>query len=170
MKTEDLTSIFRKYYEAPKTIDIHLQKILLLITASKLIKNNIKLINTNPKFYPFLETLEESAPLSFLPSSVLLFLSNIIVPGNELKLAAIGQAIIQAFRPRKISSPLQIGLAIQMHHHYRSRHVINTLNRLGFCSNYNEVLKFERNAAVTKDKFTQIDVQRKFLSNEDINR
>ena len=67
MKTEDLTSIFRKYYEAPKTIDIHLQKILLLITASKLIKNNIKLINTNPKFYPFLETLEESAPLSFLP-------------------------------------------------------------------------------------------------------
>ena len=102
-----------------------------------------------------------------------------------------------------------------MHHHYRSRHVIDTLNRLGFGSSYNEVIKFERNActnvkkspngqiteestlhfvadnidhntstlngdntmygmgiivAVTKGKFTQIDVQRKLISNEDINR
>ena len=99
-----------------------------------------------------------------------------------------------------------------MHHHYRSRHVIDTLNRLGFCSSYNEVLKFKRNvcmnveksltgqitkertlhfvadnvehntctlnggnkmhgmkiiAAVTKGKFTKIDVQRKLISNED---
>ena len=59
---------------------------------------------------------------------------------------------MQASRPQKILSPLQISLAIQMHHHYRSRHVIDTLNRLGFCSSYNEVLKFKRNACMNIEK------------------
>ena len=84
-------TILRKYYEAPKDIGIDLQKILLLTAAATFIKADIKLIYTDPKCYPSLETLEQSAALSFLPSSLLLFLYNIIVPGNELKLAAIGQ-------------------------------------------------------------------------------
>ena len=115
---------------------------------------------------------------------------------------------MQAARPQKMLSPLQISLALQMHHHYPSMHVVDTLNRLRFWSNYIEVLKFERNAcmnversqtgqiaeestlhfiadnvdyntctlngdntmhgmgiiaATTKDKFTQTDVQRKFI-------
>ena len=47
-----VNTILRKYFEAPKDIDIHLQKIFLLATAAKLIKTGIKLINTNPKFNP----------------------------------------------------------------------------------------------------------------------
>ena len=55
-----VNTILRKYYKAPKDIDIHLQKILLLTTAAKLINTDIKLINTDPKFYLFLETLEQN--------------------------------------------------------------------------------------------------------------
>ena len=85
-------TIIKKYYKAAKDIDIHLQKVLLLITVAKLIKTDIKLINTNPNLYPSLETLEHGASFSFLSSSLHLFISNIIVIGNELKFAAIGQS------------------------------------------------------------------------------
>ena len=47
-----VNTILRKNFEASKDIDIHLQKIFLLATAVKRIKTGIKLINTNPKFYP----------------------------------------------------------------------------------------------------------------------
>ena len=66
------------------------------------------------------------------------------------KIASIGQAIIQAARPRVLIAPLQIGLAVQMHHHYGSKFLIDSLNSHGFCSSYTEVTKFEMSAAQTK--------------------
>ena len=106
MLKSSVNTILRKYYEARKYIDINLQKILLLTTAVKLIKTEFKLINTNPKFYTFLKNLEQSTTPCFFPFSLHLFLHDIIVPGNEQKLAAIGLSIMQAARPRKILSPL----------------------------------------------------------------
>ena len=57
---------------------------------------------------------------------------------------------MQAARPRKILSPFQICLAVQMQHYNRSGNVIDTLNRLGVCSSCNEVL--ERNACMNVEK------------------
>ena len=74
-----------------------------------------------------------------------------IVLSNKLKLAAVGKSIMQAARPRKILSPFQFRLAVQMQHHNRSGNVIDTLNRLGFSSSSNEV--FERNACMNGEKF-----------------
>ena len=67
---------------------------------------------------------------------------------EDRKVAAIGQAIVQATKPTKIISPLQIGLGTQMHLLFRSRFLIDTLNRLGFCSPYSEIEEFERNAVL----------------------
>ena len=67
---------------------------------------------------------------------------------KDIKVAAIGQAIVQATKPTKIISPLQIGLGIQIHLLFRSRFLIDTLNRLGFCSSYRGIEEFERNAAL----------------------
>ena len=47
-------------------------------------------------------------------------------------------------------APLQIGLAVQMHHHYGSKFLIDSFNRRGFCSSYTEVKKFEMSAVQTK--------------------
>src|SRR6218665_1770922 len=41
----------------------------------------------------------------------------------------------------------QVGLAVQMHHHFRSRFLIDTLFATGYCSSYCAVLRFEENAA-----------------------
>lgn len=66
---------------------------------------------------------------------------------EDRKVAAIGQAIVQAARPRSTLAPLQIGLAIQTHHMYRSRLLLDTLHNMGFAASFKEVLRFEKNAA-----------------------
>ena len=65
----------------------------------------------------------------------------------ETKVAAVGHAIAQAVRPRSIVAPLQIGLAIQAHHVFRSRFLVDVLHAMGFASSYREVVRFEKNAA-----------------------
>ena len=66
-----------------------------------------------------------------------------------MKIAPIGQAIMQAARPRVLLAPLQFGLGVQMHHHFGSRFLIDALHCHGFCCAYNEVQQFEWNAALS---------------------
>ena len=65
-------------------------------------------------------------------------------------MSSIGQAIMQASRPRSLIAPLQLGLAVQLHHNFGSRFLLDELNHLGFCSSYSEVQKFESSAAISQ--------------------
>ena len=56
-----------------------------------------------------------------------------------MRVASLGQAIIQAARPRAVMAPLQLGHAVQVHHRFGSRGLVETLHRLGFCVPYSEV-------------------------------
>ena len=47
-------------------------------------------------------------------------------------------------------APLQLGLAVQMHHHFASRFLVDTLSSHGFCSSYTTVQKYARSAAATQ--------------------
>lgn len=86
----------------------------------------------------------------FVPNMLSDLLSGVTkLQKQNLKVVAIGQAIVQATRPRATIAPIQIGLGIQMHHHFQSKHLIQTLNKLGFCSSYTEVLKFKLCAAAS---------------------
>ena len=67
---------------------------------------------------------------------------------TEMKTAAIGQSVVQAVCPRAVVAQLQIGLAVQLHQHFRSKYLIESLNNLSYCSSYNEALRFECNAAL----------------------
>ena len=97
-----------------------------------------------------LSSVEEA--VSFLPESLQLMLSTLFTfKGEQVKLASLGQAIMQATRSRAILAPLQVGLGIQFHHHFASKFLIDSLNKHGFCCSYSEVIKFERNAAVTQE-------------------
>ena len=62
----------------------------------------------------------------------------------DVKISAIGQSIVQASRPRAVLCPLQIGLAVQMHHHFQSKYLIDIL--LVFLLLIRRF--FERNAAI----------------------
>ena len=67
-----------------------------------------------------------------------------------VKVSFIGQAIMQQVKPRVFLAPLQIGVAVQIHHQFALQFLNDSLNVMGFASSYSEVSKFERNTAVMK--------------------
>lgn len=80
-----------------------------------------------------------------------------------MKLASVGQAIMQAARPRVLLAPLQFGLAQEMHDQFGSRFLVDTLNKHGFCSSYSEVQKFDRSAALVHGVETLSPVENEFV-------
>ncbi len=98
--------------------------------------------------YPSSDDLNLDSALLFIPTSLRTALEILFVDKDaRCKVAAVGQAIVQAVCPRSIIAPLQIGLAVQIHHLYRSSLIVDTLHEMGFCSSYTEVMRFEKNAA-----------------------
>ena len=119
-----------------------------------------KSLETSNTAYPTCEEMaSEDACIDFLPETLRVLLEQLIVgkPYNysryslslntfsflELaaknKIASVGQAIVQAVHPRVLLAPLQIGLAVQLHHHYASRFLVDSLHHLGFCCSYQQV-------------------------------
>ena len=47
------------------------------------------------------------------------------------KVTSIGQAIVPAICPRVVIMALQLRLAVEIHHHFASRYLIDTLNDRG---------------------------------------
>ena len=86
--------------------------------------------------------------MEFLPESLCTLLHILFPTNSSIKVASLGQAIIQATRPRVLLSPLQLGLGVELHHHFSSRFLIDSLNTYGFCCSYSEVQCFERSASV----------------------
>ena len=141
------SAILHEFHSQQKEVDLDSEKLSIIRIASRLIKNDIKLLQTSSEVYPSIET-EAEKNVDFLPATLKIFLEGILVGKDNVKLASIGQAIVQAARPRVILAPLQVGLAVQLHHNFASRFLIDTLHRHGFCSSYQEVQMFNQNAAL----------------------
>jgi len=56
--------------------------------------------------------------------------------------SAINQALIAACRPRSLLSSIQIGTAVYMQRKYGSRHPIDIIATMGFCSPYQELHQY----------------------------
>ena len=145
-------SIISEFYKQPKVDDFEVEKARIVKTAVKLITSDIKNLNASNTTYPCSgEMSSVDQALEFIPKLLQIFLENIFVgKDTSLKLASIGQAIIEAARPKAVIAPLQLGLGIQMHHHFASKFLIDSLSSHGFCSPYTVVQKYERSAAVNQ--------------------
>jgi len=146
---ERSSKILRDYFNMPNAEDEEGQKRAIIETAAKFIKSDIKtMIAPLKDEYPKATDIELESALAYIPPSLRCLLQNLLVGKNtHQKEASIGQAIIQAVRPRAVISALQLGLAVQMHQHFRSRFLIDILSAMGYCSSYTEVQRFEENAA-----------------------
>ena len=141
-------TILQEFHVKQKNLDIEAEKMNIIKTAAKLIKNDLKSIKTTNVNYPEIDSDVESH-IQYLPLSA--FLGSIVSgKNNSSKMASIGQAIVQAARPRVVIAPLQIGLAVQLNHSFASHFLIDTLHHHGFCSSYQEVQTFNQNAALDK--------------------
>ena len=147
---EHTAHILRSFYKQKcQEEDEESQKRAIIETAARLIKSDIKSqVSSVTNQYPSSSDLKLDSALSFIPTSLQLALEILFVEiDSRRKIAAVGQAIIQAVRPRGVLAPLQLGLAVQIHHLCRSKFIVEILHEMGFCSSYTEVIRFEKNVA-----------------------
>ena len=132
---ETTTNILCEYFNRPNKDDEEVHKRAIIAAAVKFIKSDIKANGKSTMDeYPQTDKLSLESSLEYLPPSLRFMLQHLLVgKDTHQKQASIGQAIIQGTRPRTVLAPLQIGLAVQMHHHFRSRFLIDNLFALGSC-------------------------------------
>lgn len=76
---------------------------------------------------------------------------------SELRQSIIGQAIVQASKPRSAIMSLSFGLAAELDHVFGSKWFLYKLYKLGFCCSYTEATGFKHSAIITEDA-TQANV------------
>ena len=82
-------------------LDPEKDKKRIIETAAKLIRDDIKAVNTSHCDYPGFDELESENCINYLPTSLKTLLTGLIVgKGMQPKVASIGQAIMQAAQPR----------------------------------------------------------------------
>ena len=145
-------SIINEFYNQPHSDDSYVEKLKIVQTAAKLLQSDIKRVEQQRDVYPDpcqMSSLNEC--LGYLPETLHMLLQYLFVGKNtDKKIASIGQAMMQATRPRALVAPLQLGLAVQMHHHFASRFLVDSLCEHGFCSPYHEVQRYERSCAASQ--------------------
>ena len=144
--------MLQEFYHTGRDVNPEDEKLRIIRAAAQIIKIDIKSCLPNEDFYPTNEVIVEMAgKLLYLPLSLKLLLEILFVgKDTKLKQSSIGQAIMKAVRPRVLLPSLQLVLGVQMHHHFASRFLVDTLNQLGFSSSYHEVLKYEGSAAISE--------------------
>ena len=143
-------SIVHNFYSYSKDEDSQANQLRIVQTTGKLIKNDIKHMQAKEEYSTPAEMSDAQENIEYVPES-LVHLLRVLLSGKDidLKLSSLGQALIQASRPRTLMPPLQLGLGVQLRHHFASKFWIQSLNRLGFYCSYAEVQKYERAAAKT---------------------
>lgn len=150
---QNAATILHTFYKESVLKSDEENKRFLIKTAATLIKNDIRNMPVEKAFYPSVQDILSKE--GHLPDSLSSFLKVVTSENvSSTKINSIGQAIIQATRPRIVIEPLQIGLAVQLHHMFGSRFLIDTLNSMGFCSSYSEVKKFESSAVISSKQET----------------
>ena len=141
--------ILQEFYDTPQPDNEDDEKRRIIKTAAKLIQSDIKALDTSKSTYPDSGELRSiELNLRYLPESLQVLLYDIF-PGKSigLKVATIGQCIIQATRPRSVIAPILFGIGVQMHHLYGSRFLIDSLYTHGLCLSYDEILRYSKCAA-----------------------
>lgn len=127
------------------------EKHQIIKVAAKLIKEDIKSIKKNSEYYPTSSEMSVDESYDFLPSTLQIFLKEVFVEkNNTVKMAFIGQSVMQAARPRALLCPLLFGLSSDFHNHFQSRYAVDLLYKAGFGTSYSNVQNYERSAAVCK--------------------
>ena len=98
-------------------------KLKIVETAAKLIRDDIKALQTSHRAYPACDELGSDDSINFLSESLKILLEGLIMGKDvQTQIASTGQALMQSARPRVLLAPLQIGLGVQLHQQHISRH------------------------------------------------
>ena len=95
-------TVIQEFYNQKKSADLNKEKLRTVQATVKLIQDDIKAVETSADVYPAFETFQsEEDCIQFLPETLRVFLEGLFVGKYvKMKVASIGQAIMQACRPR----------------------------------------------------------------------
>ena len=130
----NVSKLLHNFYTSTPGADVSSQTESLMKTAGQLILSEIKAMPNARTYYPSFGDDQ----VQYLPPSLQNLLREIFKnKDGEMRVASLGQAIIQAARPRTVMASLQLGFAA--HHRFGSRGLVETLHHLEFCVPYNGV-------------------------------
>jgi len=105
-------------------VDCTSEKMRVIETATNLIKSDLSQSKDTS------EEMSAEKAVAFVPKSLHSYTSADFI--SCTKVTSLGQAIIQVTQPRALLCPLQLGLGVQLHCHFLSRFVIDSLILMGF--------------------------------------
>ncbi|CAC5400106.1 unnamed protein product [Mytilus coruscus] len=120
--------VLQEFYQRPTYQKPDDEKKAIIEAATKLIKSDIRSLKGDKENYPLASDVSSlKSNLEYVPESLRYLLEAMFAEkDSKMKIASIGQAIIQASRPRVLIAPLQIGLSIQLHNNFASRFLVST--------------------------------------------
>ena len=163
--TSNLKSIIQEAHDRAREMNELSDMDRLIESVAKYIRTEIKSMEHHDNKYPTTADMGSvDGNVTYLPHSLQLLLGNIIKSKNaNLKVASIGQSIMQSMCPRSFLPPLQVGLSVTLEHKYGHRDLVDMINKLGFCSSYSEANKYRTNAAAVQGVDLPEEVTRSFL-------
>ena len=129
----------------------------IIITAAKLVMEDIRSKKYDSEYYPCNESLSEvDEGLEWLSPYLRLFLQNLAK--SDIKQVVFGQARTQAIKPRSCLSPVLLGIGVDADHMFGSRWLVDFLSRFGLSCSYDEVKRFKQ-CALRHDNLTTTQLQ-----------
>ena len=130
--------------------DISEERMRVVRTAAAIIREDIRSSIYDCSIYPILTDIDNLAA-DQIPETLRVFTDNVTKvcqkapQGIIRKRSAINHAIVAACRPRSFLSSIQIGTSVYLHRKYGSKHLIDILTAMGFCSPYEEARRYLQN-------------------------
>ena len=117
----------------------------IVMTVSKVIMTEI--IETKYDTLRYLKTADiHNTSGDWIPKPLKTFLQ--VLVRSDLRQNSIGQAIVQAAKPRSTIMPVPFGFAVELDHVFGSSWLLDELYQTGFCSSYTEVTRFKESVMV----------------------
>ena len=140
--------LFYEFYRQGRLEQDDDEKARVIKLAVDLIRSDIKdLTDQTDTFFSF-DNLNSSTMLSFVPETLQFVIHSLCPPRSkpkDVKIAAIGQAVINLARPNTILCPLLLAFAAEVHHKSGgSEFVVQLLHSMGFGSSIEKVHELEK--------------------------
>ena len=117
----------------------------IVMTVSKVIMAEIIETKYDTSRYPKTTDIHNTT-VDWIPKPLKTFLQ--VLVRSHLRQNSIGQAIVQAAKPRSTIMPVPFGFAVELHHVFGSSWLLDELYQPGFCSSYTEVTRFKESVMV----------------------
>ena len=138
----------KRFVERKKRKDKEKDVERIVMTATKVIMAKIRQKKYDTSTYPNTTDIHNTTG-DWIPKLLKTLLQ--VLVRSDLRQNSIGQAILQAAKPRSTIMPMSFGLAVELDHVFGSRWLLDELYQLGFCSSYIGVTRFKQSVMVMED-------------------